>query len=212
MFKLLSLITIVGLFIIDSQSVTAQDETSTGKMYYIELGGPGVVTSINYDSRFKANTRFGFGYRIGIGVIPPFSKISEMTGNDDINIGNSSDAINVIEIAIDMFQFNMDLTKAFFLTVTNGNYTFPIGVNYVFGNPNKTSLFEIGAGITYLSKKRSLFVWEVKEPGNIIGHLSFMYRLTPLNKGISVRGGFTPMIGTAGDLFPMGSISVGYAF
>ena len=188
------LLTFLGLFIIDNQSLTAQNKTAEGKLFYYELGGPGVVMSVNFDSRFKPNTRYGFGYRLGFGAIPPFD-------DTDNGSGNSSGVINIFKVFDSIYE-----------SVTKSNYTFPAGINYVFGRPDKASVFEIGAGITYLSRKASLFNWEVKKEGNVIGHLSFMYRITPLNKGFSFRGGFTPMIGTAGDLFPMGGVSFGYAF
>jgi hypothetical protein len=190
---------IAVLFIIGNQSLAAQNKTAAGKLYHLELGGAGVGISANYDSRFTSNTRYGFGYRLGVGVIPPF-------GNYDSNFGYASD---------DNFKF-FDSVKDMFIgvyqTFSRGNYTFPIGLNYVFGRPNMASVFEIGAGITYLSRKQALFYWDVKKPGHFVGHLSFMYRITPLNKGFSFRGGFTPMIGTSGDLFPMGGLSFGYAF
>jgi hypothetical protein len=189
---------IAGLFVIGNQSLTAQNNTASGKLYHLELGGAGVGISANFDSRFAPNTRYGFGYRLGVGLIPPFR-------NYDYDTGNSSEYINIFDIAKEMFGF-------FYQTFSRSNYTFPVGLNYVFGRPNMASVFEIGAGITYLSRKQALFYWDVKKPGNVIGHLSFMYRITPLNKGLSFRGGFTPMIGTSGDLFPMGAISVGYAF
>ena len=186
------------LFITLNQSLTAQSKTAAGKLIYCELGGPGVVMSANFDSRFLPNTRYGFGYRLGIGIIPPFD-------NNDSGSGNSYEGFNIFKIYGEAFD-------SLFETFNKGTYTFPLVINYVFGRPNKASVFEIGAGITYLSRKESLFNWNVKKPGNMIGHLSFMYRITPLNKGFSFRGGFTPMIGTAGDLFPMGGVSFGYAF
>ena len=196
--KTLSFLVIFGLLMTVNQSLMAQNKTAAGKLYYLELGGAGVGVSANFDSRFIPNTRYGFGYRVGLGVIPPF-------GNYDYSTDSSSDYYNIFDSVTEMVEF-------FYQTFSKGNYTFPIGLNYVFGRPDKASVFEVGAGITYLSRKKALFYWDVRKPGNVIGHLSFMYRITPLNKGFSFRGGFTPMIGTSGDLFPMGAVSFGYAF
>jgi len=91
-------------------------------------------------------------------------------------------------------------------------YAFPAGVNYVFGKPNMRSSFEVGAGASVLSRKTSFYDYGIKKEGNMIGFLTFMYRVTPVNGGMSFRIGFTPIIGTAGDLFPMGAIGFGYAF
>ena len=50
-----------------SQSLSAQEERVAGKLFYAELGGPGVIMSVNFDKRFKSNERLGFGYRLGAG-------------------------------------------------------------------------------------------------------------------------------------------------
>ena len=91
-------------------------------------------------------------------------------------------------------------------------YSFPVGLNYIFGKPDMASSFEVGGGISVLSRKMSLYYLEVEKEGNMIGYLTFMYRVTPVNGGMSFRIGFTPIIGTAGDLFPMGAVGFGYAF
>jgi len=96
--------------------------------------------------------------------------------------------------------------------VTRTVYTFPVGFNYIFGKPNIASSFEVGAGVSILSRKTSLYCYEYKKDGNIIGFMTFMYRVAPVNGGMLFRIGFTPIIGTGGDLFPMGAIGFGYAF
>ena len=208
--KSILLLIVMCLLMTVHQSLTAQNQTAEGKLIYFEVGGPGVVMSVNYDSRFQSNTRYGFGYRLGVGIIPPFGSMDSNTNSG--NSGNSSGVINVFDAFTEFFDAHKDMLNLWYQTFTKGNYTFPVGINYVFGRPDRASVFEIGGGITYLSRKISLFDWDVKRKGNLIGHLSFMYRITPLNKGLSFRGGFTPMIGTAGDFFPMAGISVGYSF
>jgi hypothetical protein len=39
-----------------------------------------------------------------------------------------------------------------------------------------------------------------------------MYRRIPVNGGFSFRAGFTPIIGTSGDLVPMVALGFGYIF
>jgi hypothetical protein len=87
-------------------------------------------------------------------------------------------------------------------------------LNYVFGKPNSAQTFEVGAGITLLTRKVALYYYgfDEKQSGNAIGAITFMYRIMPVNGGFSFRIGFTPIIGTAGDLFPMGTVGFGYAF
>ena len=91
-------------------------------------------------------------------------------------------------------------------------YAFPVGINYIFGKPDGASAFEVGGGVSILSRKTSYYDYGIKEEGTTIGFITFMYRVTPVNGGMSFRIGFTPIIGTAGDLFPMGAIGFGYAF
>jgi len=184
-----SLLAIAGLLIVFIQALTAQDEHVAGKLFYGELFGPGVVTSVNFDSRFKFQERVGLGYRIGVGY--GFEEFDDRI-------------IEILFKGVDIKDFHKGVTKTF--------YSIPVGLNYVFGKSNIASTFEVGAGITLLTSKVSLYYWEMEKPGHVIGFINFMYRLAPVQGGMSFRVGFTPVIGTAGDLFPMFSIGFGYAF
>ena len=178
--KLFVLLAFTGLSFILSPSLLAQEQAvGAGKTFYAELGGPGVLMSINWDMRFKPNTRLGFGYRAGIGF----------------SIG---------DFVEDRGYYHDHVTRAY--------YTIPIGLNYILGKPNSPSAFEIGAGVTLLTRETSLFTYGEDKSGFVIGHLAFMYRITPVNGGFSFRVGFTPVIGTSGDIFPMAGVSFGYVF
>ena len=164
------------------QSLQAQEDGITNKLFYAELGGPGVIMSANFDARFKKE-RLGFGCRLGLGYgVGDFKEERVYQGGyyDDY--------------------------------VRRTYYSIPAGLNYVFGKPNSSNTFEVGAGVTFLTRKVSLYYYDVKEPGHAIVFLTFMYRVVPVNGGFSFRIGLTPIIGTAGDLYPMGSIGFGYAF
>ena len=167
------------------QSLAAQEEKIAGKLFYAELGGPGVMMSANFDSRFKSDDRLGFGYRIGVGF--GVGKVRTKWVDNQWN-----------------YTYIEYIRRAY--------YTIPAGLNYVFGKPNSANTFEVGAGATFLTHKVSLFNRDVEKPGHLIGHLTFMYRIAPVNGGYSFRIGFTPVIGTAGDLVPMGAIGFGYVF
>jgi len=176
----------VGLLLAHNQSLSAQEETQIpNKLFFSELGGQGVVMSVNFDSRFNSGTRLGFGYRVGVGF----------------GIGDFEEKLNNSSYEYDGYS---SVTRAF--------YSVPVGLNYVFGRPQTASTFEIGAGATFLTRKVSLYNYEIDKPGHVVGCISFMYRLVPVDGGFSFRVGFTPMIGTAGDIFPMGAVSFGYAF
>ena len=188
--KRLLLFAIVGLLITVNQSLFAQSEIIAGKQFYVEWGGPGVIMSANFDARFKSSERLGLGYRLGVGY------------------GTEEFLDNIVKFfdADDPFSYFKDYT------FPRPFYTVPVGLNYAFGKPNRSSSFEFGAGVTFLSRKVSLYYYEMKKPGLVIGSLSFMYRLMPANGGFSFRVGITPIIGTSGDLFPMGAVGFGYAF
>jgi len=187
--KSLSLLAVVSLLITVSQSLSAQNETVAGKLFYGELFGAGVIMSVNFDGRFNSNERLGLGYRMGIGY--------GFEGFED----------KILELLFKNGEIN-DFHKG----VTGTFYTVPTGLNYVFGKPDRASTFEVGAGVTFLTRKVSLYNWEMETPRHVIGFLNFMYRFTPVNGGVSFRAGFTPIIGTAGDLFPMFAVGLGYAF
>jgi len=173
----LLLVAIAGLSLTYNQSLSAQEETVAGKLFYAELGGPGVIMSANFDARFNSNARLGFGYRLGVGF-----------GYDE--------------------SYWDDYEQR-----SRTYYSVPLGLNYVLGKPNSAHTFEVGAGVTFLTRKVSLYYYGYSEkPGNVIGVLTFMYRIMPVNGGFSFRVGLTPIIGTSGDLFPMGAIGFGYVF
>ena len=179
--SVLLLVAITGLSLTHNQSLSAQEEGVANKMFYTELGGPGIIMSANFDSRFKSGERLGLGFRLGAGF----------------SIGS----------------FDNTLTEwGYYESVQRTYYTIPAGLNYVFGKPNSSATFEVGGGITLLTRKVSLFYYDVEKMGNVIGFATFMYRRMPVNGGFSFRAGFTPIIGTSGDLFPMGAIGIGYTF
>ena len=69
----LCLLLFVSTFIF-SQKISPDAKTSIGKSSFIaELGGPGIVFSANYDTRFKQR-RLGVGGRIGIGFVSGLGK------------------------------------------------------------------------------------------------------------------------------------------
>lgn len=158
---------------------------TTGNQFYAELMGPGVVFSANFDFRFSpAQEGLGWGLRMGVGYgLYSFDEYAGMNGI-------SGESYQVHSFA-----------------------TIPLGINYVFGKKNSPHAFEVGAGATVLTRSVAIYYYGDKETfGNIIGHTSFMYRRKPVNGGFTWRIGFTPIIGTAGDLYPSGSFGLGYAF
>jgi hypothetical protein len=95
---------------------------------------------------------------------------------------------------------------------TRSFYSLPVGLNYLFGHKDSAHTFEFGAGAALLTRKISMSYNGDDTPGNIIGYVSFAYRIMPVDGGFSFRVGLTPLIGTSGDLFPIPVVGFGYAF
>lgn len=181
----LCLLLFVSTFIF-SQNISPDTKTSIGKSSFIaELGGPGIVFSANYDTRFK-QSRLGLGGRIGIGFV---------TAYDDY-----------YDPATGMY-YGGDQQSAI---------TFPVQLNYVFGKNNSPHSFEVGGGLTYVTKKLNIMNFDYYS-GNedhrtqLFGTFSFMYRRQPVNGGFSWRVGFTPLVGN-GYIQAFAAASVGYNF
>ena len=204
--KSISLLIITVLLVAVNSSLSAQEQTVACKLFYAEFSGPGVFMSVNFDSRFKSNSRLGFGYRIGVGYgVEKFEdKFVEALKDDEF----APYFFTGIHLILPPLRSSADIIGG----AARSLYTVPIGLNYILGKPNRASNFEVGAGVTLLSRKVSLYNYQLEKQGNMIGYLNLMYRLTPIKGGLSLRVGITPIIGTAGDFFPTGAVCLGYAF
>ena len=63
--KQLTLIT--ALLIVSSQIIAQDKSPMSVKQFYTEMGGPGILFSANFDTRFNPEKHIGFGMRVGIG-------------------------------------------------------------------------------------------------------------------------------------------------
>ncbi len=178
------------LFLAGSSACFAQENTTPTtvpyRSFFAELGGPGVLFSVNYDTRFKKSAA-GLGARIGIGF----------------STGFKSNA-----------YFFDSLNNYYYSTngKTVSSLTIPVQVNYIFAKPGSKSAFEVGLGATYIGKYSDIFDFDVDpRKGRIYGNTSFMYRRLPTNGGFSWRVGFTPLIGN-GVIQPSAAASIGFNF
>jgi len=89
--------------------------------------------------------------------------------------------------------------------------TFPVQVNYIFGKENSPHSFEVGGGLTYVTKKLEIMNFYDEKETQLFGTFCFMYRRQPANGGFSWRIGFTPLVGK-GYIQAFGGVSVGYNF
>ena len=161
-----------------------QDQSIGKSSFFAELGGPGILFSANYDTRFK-QSRLGFGGRVGIGFVSAYDEYYDP--NTGMYYGGDE------ETAI----------------------TFPVQLNYIFGKQNSPHTFEVGGGLTYVTKKLNIMdfdAWDNEDQRTqLFGTFCFMYRRQPINGGFSWRIGFTPLV-CAGNINHFGGASVWYKY
>ena len=87
----------------------------------------------------------------------------------------------------------------------------PLQLNYIFGKENSPHTFEVGGGLTYVSRKLTIMNFYDEDRSNLFGTFAFMYRRQPKNGGFTWRAGFTPLI-AKGLIQPFGALGVGYNF
>ncbi len=173
----------VFTFGIKAQESNENDTKLKNMQFYVEFGGPGVLFSANIDSRFNSQSKLGLGFRAGVG----FGLLYE---------------------EYDYYDYGY-----YFSSETTSYATFPVEINYLFGKQSSPHMFEVGVGATILSKKMDLYNYNSDyNPGNVIGHATFMYRRQPLDGGFTWRIGLMPVIGTAGDIALSGGVGFGYSF
>lgn len=107
--------------------------TLKGKQFYVEGGGPGVVFSANYDSRFEQGATLGWGYRVGLG----FDWIDE----EDDWLRDDVHSFATIPIGINYVFGKTDSDHAFeagagltLLTRRVSRYTYDGGAGHVMGH------------------------------------------------------------------------------
>ena len=89
--------------------------------------------------------------------------------------------------------------------------TVPLSLNYLLGKGRQ--FFEIGLGATLLatSGNDNSFLFN-ENNSNIIGTMSFSYRLQPIDRGFSFRAGLTPIFNKNFFIHYYAGLSMGYSF
>ena len=173
-------------FLFAQKNNTATNKNSIGQTSFIAEAGGPGIT-------FSANLdkrfkpgRLGLGGRIGLGFVSAYDDTYDPV-TGYYSYGGSKSAI-----------------------------TAPVQLNYIFGKENSAHTFEVGGGLTYVTKKLSIMNFDnyyrsSDKRSNLFGTFSFMYRRQPVNGGFSWRAGFTPIIAKS-YIQPFGAVSVGYNF
>lgn len=158
----------------------AQDDEShtvTNKSFYAELGGPGILFSANYDSRFN-KTPFGFGGRIGLGFVSAdetdysngnynYRRTTALTLPVQLNyIFGKTNSVNAFEVGagftyvskqLDIFNYyekkgtNLYGTAAFMYrrVPMNGGFSWRIGFTPLIGNGNVQASAAVSIGYNF---------------------------------------------------------------
>jgi hypothetical protein len=88
--------------------------------------------------------------------------------------------------------------------------TVPLSLNYLLGKGNK--FFELGLGATYISTSGDAEVLFNKNESNVVGTMSFFYRVQPEDSGFAFRIGLSPVFSKDFFLPYYGGLSLGYTF
>ncbi len=172
--------------LLSSVAVPARAQHSghaSGRQFYMEFGGAGVIMGAFYDSRFRNGAGLGLGYRVGVGF-----GANEVFIDDEYG-GYSQDRSYVTIPA----GINYVLGRP----TSSASIEFGVGVTYLTQKVTLYSYEDGGRG---------------ENAGHFIGTVSVMFRLKPVDRGFTWRIGYTPIIGTSGDFRPSGAIGIGYAF
>ncbi len=168
------------------KSTSKNDVAGSRRIFFGELGGPGVIFSVNFDSRFtKSNT--GFGGRIGLGFL---TQEETITSNGGYNTYRQRSIFTI------PLQLNYVIGKP------NSSHLIEVGAGATFFG-KEISLYNFFQG-NYNS--------DPNEPKSIVaGTASFMYRKIAKNGGFFWHGGFTPYF-INGYIQPMVGAGIGYGF
>jgi hypothetical protein len=91
--------------------------------------------------------------------------------------------------------------------------TIPVSLNYLLGKGNK--FFEVGLGATFAATSTDSdgFLFDDDDSGsNVIGTMSFAYRVQPIDSGFSFRIGLSPVFNKNNFIPYYGGLSLGYTF
>lgn len=88
--------------------------------------------------------------------------------------------------------------------------TIPLSLNYLLGKDKH--LFEVGLGATLLATGGNDSFFFNGNTSNVIGTMSFAYRVQPIDSGFSFRVGLTPIFNSDFFLPYYGGLSLGYTF
>ncbi|WP_194774332.1 hypothetical protein [Pararhodonellum marinum] len=183
------------LFVLTLQLFAQEGKLPTNAVY-VELGGPGLPYSFNYDFRFDKTKIDSWGMRIGAGGYA-------VSGGDSF------------------FSLPVQINKL----MGNGPHYFEIGGGATFvafksstysycqsGEYNSvTGMWECTSTFTSRSD-RTEFILPIEGSPNLMGTLNFGYRKVPTDGGFTWGFNLNPIFNSNGFWPLFGGIKFGYAF
>lgn len=182
--RFLYLSLLISQFTFSQQEQAGAEKQSPGQTSFIAEAGGPGIAFSANLDRRFKPGRLGWGGRVGVGFVSAYDDYYDPT------------------------------TGMYYSDEVESAITFPVQLNYIFGKENSPHALEVGAGLTYVSKKLNIMNFDTYNGDRrtqLFGTFSFMYRRQPVNGGFSWRIGFTPLVAKS-YIQAFGAVSVGYNF
>lgn len=170
----------------------AQEENLPTQSVFVEIGGPSLVYTFNYDFRFDKTDMNSWGLRAGVGGY----KLS-----DEALLTIPIQATRLFGKGVHFFELGGGFTFINFKS-TYSNYTMEL-------NPDTGEWIEIFSEET---RKDWNFILDIDKTPTVMGTLNFGYRRIPKNGGFTFRANITPIFNNHGFWPLFAGIGLGYAF
>ncbi len=173
-------------------SLWVQAQSVPTRSAFVEIGGPSLVYSFNYDFRFDKQDLNSWGLRVGAGGY----KLSE-------------EALLTVPVQVTRL-------------LGNGRNYFEVGAGFTFINYTDTythydySNYDPNTGespiIGRTTDKNYHFILDMGDTPAIVGTLNIGYRRIPENGGFTFRTNITPLFNAYGFWPLFAGVGLGYAF
>lgn len=186
----MKILVVVFCIMLAASLVQAQGDAT--RSVFVEIGGPSLVYSFNYDFRFDKENLDSWGLRVGAGGY----KLE-----DESLLTVPVQATRLLGNGRNYFEVGAGFT---FINYTN-RYTVYDYNNY---DPNTGESPIIGQK----TEKDYHFILDIGDTPSFVGTLNIGYRRIPENGGFTFRANMTPLFNTRGFWPLFAGVGLGYAF
>lgn len=182
----------IALIMLVLFNLQAQKNEMATRSVFVEVGGPSLAYTFNYDFRFDRNTLTSWGLRAGIGGF----KLS-----DQSLITLPIQATRLFGKGKHYFEVGGGITfMNYRSTYTSYEYTY---------DPDTGQYIESFMDVT---RKDWHFILDIDKTPAMMGTLNFGYRKIPVDGGFTFRANLTPLFNNHGFWPLFAGIGLGYAF